>query len=48
MSAASMKLATMPINLPCPTCGAAPGEPCKPAPVEHFARKVEAWKKTVN
>lgn len=43
-----MKLAMMPITLPCPTCGAKPGETCKPEPTEHFARKVAAWKKTVN
>ena len=44
----TMKLAMMPIMLSCPTCGAKPNQPCTPAPVEHFARKVEAWKKTVN
>jgi hypothetical protein len=43
-----MKLDMMPITLPCPTCGAKPGETCKPEPNEHFSRKVAAWKKTVN
>lgn len=43
-----MKLAVPPISLPCPTCGAPAGQPCSPAPVEHFARKVAAQKKSVN